>query len=375
MPKDPADRYRRSPFLVCYWEGGRLVFHNYVTGRRISASAFTCEILSLLDRWQNAASICNNFPSYTRSSITASLRELVKQTILQHSKRKAPDAERRAEQWKKWHPFAGFFHFSTKNGVRGPNQHAATAYKSLLRQAKRNPMPRPVKRYRGAREIPLPSPRVSGEFPKVLLKRRTWRRFSTRPVEIADLSTLLGLTWRVQRWERAPGLGLAALKTSPSGGALHPIEAYVLVRSVKSVPRGLYHYSADRHCLEMVRRGVTGRQISTYLLGQSWGRSAAALVMMTAIFSRTGWKYADARSYRVILIEAGHLCQTFCLVATWLGLAPFCTMALADERIENDLGLDGVKESVLYAAGVGTRPRGLEWAPAPHKRDAPWWPR
>jgi hypothetical protein len=68
------------------------------------------------------------------------------------------------------------------------------------------------------------------------------------------------------------------------------------------------------------------------------------------------WKYSYARAYRAAFIEAGHLCQTFCLVATWLGLAPFCSMALADSRIERDLGLDGVSESVLYCAGVGTRP-------------------
>ncbi len=77
---------------------------------------------------------------------------------------------------------------------------------------------------------------------------------------------------------------------------------------------------------------------------------------MTAVFPRTQWKYNFARAYRVVLAEAGHLCQTFCLTATWLGLAPFCTMALADTRIERDLGVDGVTESVLYAAGVGRPP-------------------
>src|SRR5260221_10115686 len=49
------------------------------------------------------------------------------------------------------------------------------------------------------------------------------------------------------------------------------------------------------------------------------------------------------------------LCQTFCLVATWLGLAPFCTAALVDPEIEADLGVDGSSEFVLYAAGVGVR--------------------
>ena len=85
-----------------------------------------------------------------------------------------------------------------------------------------------------------------------------------------------------------------------------------------------------------------------------------AMMLMTAVFPRTQWKYPFARAYRVVLAEAGHLCQTFCLTATWLGLAPFCTMALADSRIEKDLKLDGVTESVLYVAGVGTRPANLD---------------
>jgi hypothetical protein len=58
-------------------------------------------------------------------------------------------------------------------------------------------------------------------------------------------------------------------------------------------------------------------------------------------------------------------------VATWLGLAPFCSMALADSRIERDLKIDGVSESVLYAAGVGTRPQGMDWAPWPGTRKTP----
>jgi hypothetical protein len=65
------------------------------------------------------------------------------------------------------------------------------------------------------------------------------------------------------------------------------------------------------------------------------------------------WKYNYARAYRVVLLDAGHLCQTFCLVATWLGLAPFCTAALKDTLIEEDLGIDGISESALYVAGVG----------------------
>jgi SagB-type dehydrogenase family enzyme len=105
-----------------------------------------------------------------------------------------------------------------------------------------------------------------------------------------------------------------------------------------------------------LRKGISGREIKTMLAGQRWAGKAALVVLLTVVFGRTQWKYEHARAYRVVLAEAGHLCQTFCLCATWLRLAPFCTMALADTRIERALGIDGVGESVIYAAGVGMRP-------------------
>jgi SagB-type dehydrogenase family enzyme len=77
---------------------------------------------------------------------------------------------------------------------------------------------------------------------------------------------------------------------------------------------------------------------------------------MTAIFLRVMWKYRFARAYRVVLLDAGHLCRTFCLFATWLGLAPSCTAALEDSLIEQDLGIDGISEAPLYLAAVGVPP-------------------
>jgi hypothetical protein len=70
-------------------------------------------------------------------------------------------------------------------------------------------------------------------------------------------------------------------------------------------------------------------------------------------YSAANQSIIDPGAYRVVLLDVGHLCQTFCLVATWLDLAPFCTAALKDTLIEEDLGIDGIRESVLYIAGVG----------------------
>lgn len=217
-------------------------------------------------------------------------------------------------------------------------------------------MPLPVKNYPRAVKVKLPRVRGKEEFPAVLKSRRTWRKYGQEGVTLESLSQVLELTFAIQEWVKVPGLGRAALKTSPSAGSLHPIEAYVLVQNVKGVKKGVYHYNAARSELEWLRAGIAEPELERSLGSQWWFAKGAFLVLMTAVFARTRWKYDFPRVYRAILLEAGHLCQTFCLTATWLGLAPFCTMALTDTKWEKWLGIDGITESIIYVAGAGTRP-------------------
>src|SRR5208282_5240169 len=156
-----------------------------------------------------------------------------------------------------------------------------------------------------------------------------------------------GVTGRID----APPFGRLFHKTSPSGGARHPGEVYLLAMRVGGLAQGLYHYNCLHHRLERLRSLQAVEKAVAYTAGQEFVGDASALFIMTAIFPRVQWKYRFARSYRVVLLETGHLCQTFCLVATWLGLAPFCTAAFEDTMIEEDLSVDGIRESALYVAG------------------------
>jgi len=143
------------------------------------------------------------------------------------------------------------------------------------------------------------------------------------------------------------------LKTSPSGGARHPVEVYLMALKVDGLEAGIYHYQAKDHLLERVSSGATSHLARQYCADQPHAGAAAALFIMTAVFARSMWKYHHSRAYRVVLLDAGHLCQTFCLTATRMGLAPFSTAAIEDSLIERDLGIDGISESVVYVAGVG----------------------
>jgi SagB-type dehydrogenase family enzyme len=360
---------RRSPFIVCYWSEEGLVFENYATRTRTSAAPLACAILHFFDHWRAAEELFRHFPDHSPASLRRALGQLTRRSLLQRSGRRESPAEKAMAAWKDWNPAAGFFHFSTKDVEY---QHDPDAvHRAMRAKAKTQPIPSPVKHYPPARQIALAAPEFTGEFPRVLLERRTWRQFQRRRVPLKTLGELLWLAGRVHRWVRIPGIGRFALKTSPSGGALHAIEIYVLALRIEGLAAGLYHYAADHHRLELLKRNVTPRHVTRYLPGQPWYEDAAALFLMTARFPRPQWKYTFARSYRAVLLDAGHLGQTFLLAATWLGLAPFCTMALADTVLEKDLGVDGVTESAVFAAGFGTRPPGVDWAPwpkIPHKR-------
>jgi SagB-type dehydrogenase family enzyme len=340
--------------VIVYWRSGHLVFENFLTGRQITAAPLTTSLLHFFDRWKSFAALSAAMPQYSPSSLRRAVAQLLRHSLLQREDQPLPPGHAALTAWSEWNPSAGFFHLSTKDLQFEADD--AKEFRALVRQAKSEPIPLPIKRYPKAKKIPLPAVAAAGEFARVLLERRTWRKFSAKPVPLSTLGNLLGLTWGVRHWVALPKIGSVAVKTSPSGGAMHPIEAYVLARNVKGLAAGFYHYNAADHRLELLKNGATSRDITRLLAHQWWYGPAGFVVFLTAVFGRTRWKYDYARAYRAVLIEAGHLCQTFCLTATSMALAPFCTMAFADSKIEKVLGLDGISESALYVAGAGMRP-------------------
>ena len=350
------ERYRRSRFLMSYWLGPVLVFENYARQERIAGSPFVSEVLDYCGAGKTLREIEEQFPEQ-RGALRAGIRQLLKHSLLEICGQENRELERSWAGWSRWNPAAGYFHLSTKDAKYAlPSED--NRGNGLRRIAKLRPLPPRVKKYPDAPAAALPRITCESEFARVLETRRTWREFAAPPVTLEKLAQLLWWSFGVQGWAKIAGVGNLALKTSPSGGALHTLEAYVLVRNVEGLAAGIYHYEAAGHRLELLRKGLRGGEIGKMLGGQRWAGGAAFVVLLTAVFERTQWKYEHARAYRVVLAEAGHQCQTFCLTATWLGLAPFCTMALADTQIEKALGIDGVSESVLYAAGAGVRPAG-----------------
>ena len=170
-------------------------------------------------------------------------------------------------------------------------------------------------------ELELPIPSADGPLLDVLQRRRTSRLYDTdRPLSMEHLAHLCHFTYGCQGVAPlAPGVA-GLRKTSPSGGALHPIEAYPLVIHVDGVDPGLYHYRVDRHALELLQPLDldAARQLADrFTSGQTYYASAHVLFVLTARFQRSFWKYrplqqglqsrpARCRAPQPNLLPAGH---------------------------------------------------------------------
>jgi SagB-type dehydrogenase family enzyme len=196
--------------------------------------------------------------------------------------------------------------------------------------------PAPFKSYPDAPHVPLPRAVAGngGGHALSAMLRGPKAPGAARRLDLADVGRLLHLTAGVTA--RRGGL---ALRAAPSSGGLFPAELYLLVRRVDGLPPGLYHFEPERH--RLARLGA--------LPAVQHGGEADLLLVVAAVFQRTGYKYRD-RAYRYVAADLGHLLENARLAGHYVGthatlLARFDEMALAAV-----FGLDGVREGVIAAA-------------------------
>ena len=344
-------RYRRARALQVHWQDGDLIIENFVSRVAVSAAPVTLTVLSAFDDWRTSATVASELQEWSRGSVARAVRQLVAHTLLVAEGSEAARLDEKVSRtWKHWRPAASF-HFSTKDApFASPRQWARIAPTFLAE----SPQPALVKTYPGRPAVSLPEADApDSEFLRVLLARKTHREFSGKAMPLGSLATLLRYTWGAVDMVHSPNFGPLLRKTSPSGGARHPAEVYVVALKVDGLKNGVYHYNHRDHVLERLRSGPMRDVVLRQALGQQHVGNACAVCYMTAYLPRSMYKYRAPRAYRTVSLETGHLAQTFCLVATWLGLAPFTTAALIDTDIERTLGIDGVEETILYVAGVG----------------------
>ncbi|HVF34416.1 MAG TPA: putative peptide maturation dehydrogenase [Candidatus Saccharimonadia bacterium] len=291
------------------------------------------------------------------------------------------DARQRAQHWR---PLSAVAHaYSRWRGVGTPADLAAQP-RSLAELIERFGPPPVAVLERGvaADRIALAEPERDA-LDATLHARATCRNFATRgALSAADFARVVDRTLRAHASvEIEPGHAFLK-KNTPSGGGLHPVEAYLIVRRIEGLAAGLYHYHPVAHALEPVEAGSApiDALATTAVAGQAFLADADVLVVLAARFERCFWKYRNhAKAYRVILLEAGCIVQTLYLACAERGIGAFVTAAINEVELEAAFGLDPLEQGVIAVCGFGRRadamttaefdPLARAWPVEPDARD------
>jgi SagB-type dehydrogenase family enzyme len=198
-------------------------------------------------------------------------------------------------------------------------------------------------------EIELREP-VPDHFDRLLEGRRSRRDLGLR-LDLDQLGAFLaagGVTGLMQEGDGP----IFALRAAPSGGGLYPIDLFIVARNVADLPTSVYYFHPLRNSLVAVP-GARPQLISgPGFFGQDWIAEASAIVLLVASFTRNSWKYGE-RSYRLTLLDAGHVAQNLLMMAQDLD-CPACAIGgFHDQLVANELSMDGVTEAVVHAIAIG----------------------
>ncbi len=193
--------------------------------------------------------------------------------------------------------------------------------------------------------IQLPSPRLEGtvSVEHTLRGRRSVRSYRDEPLILQDAGQLL---WAAQGTTSARGF-----RTTPSAGALYPLELYLIAGHVTPLEAGVYRYHCRDHALSQTLSGDRRALLCRAALNQSCVRQAPAVFVFCAVYERITPRYGE-RGIRYVFMEAGHAAQNLCLQAVGLGIGTVVIGAFRDEEISRALDLPEA-EVPLYLIPAG----------------------
>lgn len=187
------------------------------------------------------------------------------------------------------------------------------------------------------------------DLKKAIARRKSHRAFTKDPLTMDELSFLLWATQGIR-----PSLAQnPSLRTVPSAGARHSFETYLFVMRVEGLTPGLYRFlPLDNQLQFQTEIDEMQRQLNRASFGQRFVSKGAVTFAWTTIPYRMEWRYSLC-AHRVILMDAGHLCQNLYLACEAISAGTCAIGAYDQEEMDRLLGVDGEDEFTVYLAPVG----------------------
>lgn len=224
--------------------------------------------------------------------------------------------------------------------------------------------PLPFKVYADLEPIPLPrtfEPIAVDTFTALEPSRaavRAPRAEAGFTLTLERLAALVYYSAGITKKKSYPGGGEVLFRAAASTGALFQTEVYVAVGEVAGLTPGLYHFCPGDFALRRLRDGDV-RAALAQAAADDGIASAAATVVMSAIYWRNTWKY-QARGYRHLFWDSGTMLANLVAAGAALEQSPRIVTGFVDAEVNRLLGLDptreGALELVVLAPGASAAP-------------------
>jgi len=211
--------------------------------------------------------------------------------------------------------------------------------------------PFPFKIYPHAAALALPRELNLSSMPTLEALRDGHAQPHT-PLDLDRLTRLLFCTGGLTR-KRRVGMEYYHFRAAASAGALYPIEIYLAAGpGIEGLEPGLYHFSPADLKLRGLRRGDWRGAIARACGMRPSVEQAPAVLILSAIFWRSAWKYR-ARCYRYCFWDSGTMLANLLAEARAEELRTGVMLNFVDHEMERLIGVDGEREAPLCVAALG----------------------
>lgn len=143
-------------------------------------------------------------------------------------------------------------------------------------------------------------------------------------------------------------------RTSPSGGARHPIHGYLWqCRSVNGINEGIYEVTFPVPSLKEIRETADSKVVLPGFYNPYSDFEPVSIVLLYSKFSRNRFRYREPRDFRAVLMDAGHLASTIQEIARSQGLRAHIHHGVDEDRLDSLLGAECLEDGFMIGVGIG----------------------
>lgn len=203
-------------------------------------------------------------------------------------------------------------------------------------------------------KLPIDAEKITMSLEEAITTRFSGREFSPKPLPLSKLAKILYLANGVRK-KPLPGPRPAHDRNVPSSGGLASVEVFCIVMNVEGVEPGIYHSDSVYHELRLLKKGHFAKWIEEFVAMQIEGSEPPVVFVLTSAIGRLNQKYGP-RSYRLGLMDVGHVSDNIYLTCTALGLNVFAYNGFIDTTLNYALDLDPFERSSFLCLAAGLRP-------------------